>query len=50
MVIREATADDADALFALVKDFATSFKPERQAFDIAFGQFLADESVWLHVA
>ena len=50
MVIREATADDADQLFALVKDFATSFKPERQAFDISLNHFLADEDAWLHVA
>ena len=50
MVIREAALDDADSLFALVKDFAMSFKADRGAFDLSFKEFLADEDAWLHVA
>ena len=50
MVISKATADDADALFGLVKDFAMSFKAERGPFDVSLRQFLGDENAWVHVA
>lgn len=50
LVIREAVADDADGLFALVKDFATSFSPERAAFEQSFEHFLVDDHAWLSVA
>jgi GNAT superfamily N-acetyltransferase len=48
--IRKATANDADNLFALVCDFATSFQPQRQLFERCLYEFLTDESVWLSVA
>lgn len=50
IMIRRATACDADGLFALVKDFATSFSPEREAFEQSFEHFLADDDAWLWVA
>ena len=48
--IRRATEDDADALFDLAKDFATSFAPERSAFDTALADILATEAANLSVA
>jgi GNAT superfamily N-acetyltransferase len=45
-----ATEDDADALFDLAKNFATSFTPERAAFETALQAVLADESANLQVA
>jgi len=50
LVVRKATADDADELFRLARDFATSFKPERGAFDVSLRHLLADEDAWLSVA
>ena len=41
MSIRKATADDADALFGLAKEFATSFVPERTAFEIALADIIS---------
>jgi GNAT superfamily N-acetyltransferase len=48
--IRRATKDDADHLFALVQNFATSFTPHREAFDVCLHHLIGDESVWLSVA
>lgn len=50
LLIRPAAAEDADDVFALVKDFATSFAPERRAFEESFKQILSDEAAWLSVA
>jgi GNAT superfamily N-acetyltransferase len=48
--IRNAVPNDADALFALVEQFATSFKPERDAFDVSFSHLLSDDSACLNLA
>ena len=48
--IRQATATDADSLFALAGQLATSFRPERQSFDRCLEEFLTDESAWIGVA
>ena len=50
MFIRKATADDADALFGLAKEFATSFLPERTAFEIALADIIATDGANLSVA
>ena len=47
--VRRAVPSDADALFELAVAFATSFAPERGAFEASLGQVLADESTWLGV-
>lgn len=38
--VRQARADDIEQLWPLVQDFATSFRPERSAFDLAFSEVL----------
>ena len=48
--IRKATERDADALFALAEDFATSFAPERAAFETALADIIATEGANLSVA
>ena len=48
--IRRAVAEDADAIFALVIEFATSSKPEKEPFVASFRNLLADESALLNVA
>lgn len=48
--IREATASDLDALWPLVRDFATSFTPERATFDASFPALQADATMFLRVA
>lgn len=50
LAIRRATADDADALFDLAIDFATSFAPERAAFETALADIIATEAANLNVA
>ena len=50
MFIRKATTDDADALFGLVEEFATSFVPERAAFEIALADLISSAGVNLSVA
>jgi predicted N-acetyltransferase YhbS len=50
MIIRHASDADADAVFALVSDFATSFVPERAAFDAAFARVAAAPDGLLLVA
>ena len=49
-IIRKATPADYDALFTLVTRFATSFQPERDAFEKSAQQVLADEAAWWGVA
>ena len=48
--IRKATQDDADALFGLAKDFATSFVPERSAFEKALSDIISADTAHLSVA
>jgi len=50
IVIRKAEVSDADSLFKLVCDFATSFKTERPAFEECLRNLSSDESVFLFVA
>ena len=49
-IIRPADINDRDTLFTLVTQFATSFAPKRELFEISFDQLLADESACLPVA
>ena len=48
--IRKATADDADALFGLAKEFATSFVPDRTAFEVALADIISTYGANLSVA
>ncbi len=48
--VRRACPNDEDVLFGLAQRFATSFLPNREAFDDAFGRLLRDEAAWLAVA
>jgi GNAT superfamily N-acetyltransferase len=48
--VRRANARDLDSLFALLEQFATSFKPERASFERCASRLLTDDSVWLAVA
>ena len=48
--IRKATKDDADALFGLAKEMATSFVPERAAFEIALADIISTDGANLNVA
>ena len=41
-VVRAARAADRDQAWPLARDLATSFRPERSAFDASFGTLLAD--------
>lgn len=50
MIVRQATAGDAEAVLALVQDFATSFVPRRAAFNAVFAQVSADPDGLLLVA
>jgi GNAT superfamily N-acetyltransferase len=50
ITIRKATPADYDALFMLVTQFATSFQPERAAFERCAQRILADEAAWWAVA
>lgn len=47
--VRKANPDDRDSLFALVTQFATSFTPDRAAFEASFDHLLADDSACLLV-
>jgi GNAT superfamily N-acetyltransferase len=49
-LIRKATLNDADDLFTLVTQCATSFVPQREAFEISLKQLLNDEAACLLVA
>jgi len=48
--IRRAIAADAEQLFALTRDFATSFTVGRPAFDSSFGALLLQEDALLLVS
>ena len=48
--IRRATTDDADALFGLAEEFATSFVTERAAFEIALASIISTNDANLSVA
>jgi GNAT superfamily N-acetyltransferase len=41
---------DADALFELVEQFATSFRPQREAFDICLRALEGSPSAWVTLA
>jgi GNAT superfamily N-acetyltransferase len=47
--IRRATAGDADAIWPLTRDFATSFAPDRATFDHAFAALVARDDAFLAV-
>ena len=47
--IRKATTDDTDALFGLAEEFATSFVPERAAFEIALANIISADGANLSV-
>jgi GNAT superfamily N-acetyltransferase len=48
--IRRAVEGDRDAVWPLARDFATSFQPERRAFDAVFARLLARDDTLLLVA
>lgn len=48
--IRKAFLTDADDIFSLVERFATSFKPERKAFDRCLEEILNNKDALLIVA
>lgn len=50
LTIREATTDDMNDLFVLVKQFSTSFKPVRGSFETCIQHLLPDDSARLCVA
>jgi GNAT superfamily N-acetyltransferase len=47
LAIRNIQPGDLDALFELVERFATSFRPERLAFEESAHALLAQEDAWL---
>lgn len=48
--VRKATPGDTDALFELARQLATSFRPQRNAFERCLRELTADPSAWLAVA
>ncbi|NBE99093.1 GNAT family N-acetyltransferase [Nonomuraea sp. KC401] len=48
--IRRAEKADADAVFALAREFGLTFRPERGAFDSALPELLANEDALLLAA
>jgi GNAT superfamily N-acetyltransferase len=48
--IRKAEKSDADEIFALAREFAVTFRPERAPFDAAFPRLLENEEALLLVA
>lgn len=50
MYFRRAVTNDADELFDLVRNFATSFETERILFDECFKNLISDKSALLIVA
>lgn len=50
MTVRAANPADADALWTLVREFATSFVPERAAFDTTLPLLLGRDDVLVLVA
>ena len=49
-IIRRAVLSDREGIFPLVKDFATSFKPGKKAFDFSFDRIVNDQSACLLIA
>ena len=49
-LIRPARPDDAERVWPLVREFATSFTPERTAFDTTYQQLMASADTLLLVA
>ncbi|GGS71132.1 N-acetyltransferase [Nonomuraea spiralis] len=50
LVIRRAEEADADAVFALAREFGLTFRPEREAFDAALPQLLRNKDALLLTA
>ena len=50
MDVRPARSSDLDAVWPLARDFATTFRVQRAAFDVAFATLIADDRTWLLVA
>ncbi|TDD00340.1 GNAT family N-acetyltransferase [Nonomuraea deserti] len=50
LLIRRAEKADADAVFALAREFGLTFRPEREAFDSALPELLANEDALLLAA
>lgn len=50
IIIRNALLTDQDAIFVLVTQFATSFTPQRSAFEGSFTRLLSNEAACLLVA
>ena len=50
LIVRKMTRQDRDAVFALVARFATSFKPERAAFEASFDELVDHTAAWPAVA
>ncbi|GAB1822513.1 GNAT family N-acetyltransferase [Herbidospora sp. RD11066] len=48
--LRRAEKTDAEQIFALAREFAVSFRPERASFDAAFPELLENEEALLLVA
>ncbi|WP_066364076.1 GNAT family N-acetyltransferase [Herbidospora mongoliensis] len=48
--LRRAEKTDAEQIFALAREFAVSFRPERASFDAAFPELLENEEARLLVA
>jgi len=44
LTVRAAAAGDADAVFGLLGQLSQSYAPERNAFDVTFESFVADDS------
>ncbi|SDH49596.1 GNAT family N-acetyltransferase [Nonomuraea jiangxiensis] len=50
LVIRRAEKADADAVFALAREFGLTFRPERESFDAALPELLANRDALLLAA
>ncbi|WP_204017790.1 GNAT family N-acetyltransferase [Sphaerimonospora thailandensis] len=50
LMLRKAEKSDADEIFALAREFALTFRPERAPFDAAFPRLLENEDTLLIVA
>lgn len=48
-MVRKATIQDADSIFRLVKDFATSFNPQKEFFIQSYKDLLSDEKAFVFV-
>lgn len=48
-MIRRATAADADAIWPLTREFATSFTPDRNAFDKTFAALVERDDAFLAI-